>query len=410
MLVNNKYHLSYCSNIHAADSWEDTFASLKKYIPAIKNKVSPDAPFGIGLRLSNLASVQLGLDENMHQFKKWLNRNNLYVYTINSFSYGSLHNKKVKDFVYAPDWTSLDRVAYTVRLAKQLAILLPPNVVGSISTCPISYKHWHFEDETLLNNTLKKSADNLCKVVAELYKIEIETGKTLHLDLEPEPDGLLENSLDVINFFRGYLAPAAIEIFEEKLAINAEKAEFLIYNFVNVCYDVGHFSLAYEEPETTFKRFRQTGIKVGKIQMTSALKMVFETKEDQQKIWDTLSLFNAEMYLHQVTELVDNKVVTYPDLRSIFLNPKAAKELRAHFPVPIFLEKFGNVVSTQDHILKVMEYLKNHEVTDTIEVETYTWEVLPSELKTNLFDSITRELFWAKEKLTAAQANNVKRV
>jgi len=52
----NEYHLTYCTNIHPGETWTETFNNLKQYIPKIKAEVSSDAPFGIGLRLSDLAS------------------------------------------------------------------------------------------------------------------------------------------------------------------------------------------------------------------------------------------------------------------------------------------------------------------------------------------------------------------
>jgi hypothetical protein len=75
-------------------------------------------------------------------------------------------------------------------------------------------------------------------------------------------------------------------------------------------------------------------------------------------------------------------------------------ELRAHFHVPIFVERFEELYSTQDHILKVLEILKTQTVTSHLEVETYTWEVLPGTLKRDLTASIVRELEWLINRLS----------
>jgi hypothetical protein len=225
-------------------------------------------------------------------------------------------------------------------------------------------------------------------------------GKHLHLDIEPEPDGLLENSAEVVAFFSDYLAPAAKALFMEKLGVSAEEALRLLRRHITVCYDICHFSLAFEPPALSFERFRKAGISVGKIQVSAALKILFD-KGGEDAVWETLAQFDEPTYLHQVTEKVGNAVRTYPDLPGVLAGRKASRELRAHFHVPIFLEGFGKLHSTQDQILDVLAYLKKEAVCTQLEVETYTWEVLPGALKRELGDSIVRELTWLKEKLNA---------
>lgn len=398
MLVNHKYHLTYCTNVHPGEDWKETFDNLAAYVPKIKGQVASEVPFGIGLRLSNLASLELGLEGELTKFKEWLQKNNLYVFTMNGFPYGNFHRERVKDLVHQPDWTTDDRVIYIIRLFKQLAYLLPDAMSGSISTSPITYRHWHKNNEEDLLQVFTKSALNYAKVVVALAKIEQKTGKHLHLNIEPEPDGLLENSDEVIQFFKNYLVPLGAKVVSNALRIPVSQAEKLVYRHINVCYDVCHFSLAYEAPKESFTKFRDAGIAVGKIQISAALKIIFD-EVDADKTWETLALFNEATYLHQVTEKVGEKVITYADLPDILDRSKQFKEIRAHFHVPIFLERFGTLLSTQDQILAVLDYLKDHEVTDHLEVETYTWDVLPNELKTNLSDSIVRELLWMKEKL-----------
>src|SRR5688572_19311874 len=136
-------HLTYCTNIHAGESWADHFAALKANIPDVKKKLSPDKPFGIGLRLSHLASLDLGKKEALAEFKTWLNASQCYVFVINGFPYGGFHHTKVKDKVHAPDWTTQDRVLYTIQLFKILSAILPEGMSGGVSTAPLSYKYWH---------------------------------------------------------------------------------------------------------------------------------------------------------------------------------------------------------------------------------------------------------------------------
>ncbi|MDL5511507.1 metabolite traffic protein EboE [Arenibacter sp. M-2] len=397
MLIQNKYHLSYCSNIHPGEDWEQTYHSLKTYLPKIKKEVAPESPFGIGLRLSNQAS--LGLDEgsNLKDFKDWLDQNQFYVFTMNGFPYGNFHNERVKDMVHAPDWTTQERLDYTERLFDQLAFLIPDGISGGISTSPVSYKHWHSSDKAL-DKAFTTGAESMAKIVLQLEQIERNTGKYLHLDIEPEPDGMIENSDEVLYFYDTYLIPIATQKLIAVLGCNKEKARDLILRHITVCYDVCHFSLAYEEPEYTLAKFKSAGIKVGKIQVSSALKILFE-EGDNEAIWHSLSQFNEPTYLHQVTEKIGNKVVTYRDLPEVLEQRSHAKELRSHFHVPIFLERYDHLFSTQDQILKVLEYLRKDQFSDQLEIETYTWDVLPKGLKTELSNCIVREIEWLQSKI-----------
>ncbi|MGB5818322.1 MAG: metabolite traffic protein EboE [Saonia sp.] len=397
MLINGTYHLTYCTNIHPGADWKLTFENLKKYIPQIRDAVSEKKPFGVGLRLSNTASEELNQGKNLEEFKTWLNDHQLYVFTMNGFPYGNFHNEIVKDKVHAPDWTTKERLVYTKRLFEQLAFLIPEGISGGISTSPISYRHWHNSPE-MIDKAFKTGALNLSEIVLQLYQIEKDTGIYLHLDIEPEPDGLLENSDEMVDFFGNYLVPIAKNQIKERIGIAEDIAEGLVYRYINVCYDICHFSLAYEEPEDTLKKFEAAGIQVGKIQVSSALKIIFNDK-DKDEIWESLSLFDESTYLHQVTEKVGDTVTTYNDLPIVLKRKNNFSELRAHFHVPIFLEKFDKLYATQDQILKVIAYLKNHSVSEQLEIETYTWEVLPNALKTNLSECIIREIEWLKPKL-----------
>ncbi|WP_116769801.1 metabolite traffic protein EboE [Maribacter litoralis] len=394
MQLQDKFHLTYCTNIHPGQDWKSTFESIKQHVPGIKSKVSKEQPFGLGLRLSNKASEELEMGNNLSDFKQWLDTNHLYVFTMNGFPYGNFHDERVKDMVHAPDWTTNDRLTYTKRLFRQLSELLPEGMNGGISTSPITYKYWHKSDSAI-KNAFEIGAKNMLEVALQLHNIENATGKYLHLDIEPEPDGLLENSEEVLAFYADFLVPIGITYFKQELGVDANKAEAIIKKYITVCYDVCHFSLAYEEPIDTFTKFKANDIKVGKIQVSAALKILFNGKNDE-KIWEQLSQFNEPTYLHQVTEIIDGKVKTYSDLPLVLEGERNHKELRAHYHVPIFLEKYGELFSTQDHILKTMQYLKLDPISEHLEIETYTWDVLPVAVKQDLSVSIIREIEWFK--------------
>lgn len=397
MQVKKDLHLTYCTNIHPGQNWKSTFDSIREYVPGIKERVSGNEPFGLGLRLSNKASEELELGTNMSNFQEWLTKNNVYVFTMNGFPYGNFHDERVKDMVHAPDWTTIERLTYTKRLFKQLSELLPKEMNGGISTSPITYKYWHKTQEETIG-AFEVGANHMLQVARYLFELEERTGKYMHLDIEPEPDGLLENSDEVLAFFSEYLLPIGIPFFKNELGLNEFESEALIKKYITVCYDVCHFSLAYEEPTDTFTKFKEQNIVVGKIQVSAALKIVFNGTDDKT-IWQELSKFNEPTYLHQVTEKIGDNVKTYNDLPVILEKKGVHKELRAHYHVPIFLEKYGSLFSTQDHIIKTINCIADNPVSQHLEIETYTWDVLPSDLKQDLTECIVREIEWLKKRL-----------
>lgn len=397
------FHLSYCSNIHPGETWEATFENLKKYIPEVKERLDCTRPFGIGLRLSHEASLVLEKAEKLQEFQSWLETENAYIFTLNGFPYGDFHRTIVKDQVHFPDWTTTDRRDYTIRSFQILAQLLPDGQDGGISTSPISYRHW-FKSESELNAGMKIATTHLLEVVAELVDIKKQTGKLLHLDIEPEPDGILENSDEMIWLFAEWLLPIGKPWLASKLNISEEQAEEFIKEHIQVCYDVCHFAIVYEKPEDTFAKFEKAGIKIGKIQISAALKAVIPAEpEARDLVKINLLPFEESTYLHQVVARRKNgSLNSYSDLPEALkvLNTTNEEEWRIHFHVPVFLDNYGSLASTQDQISIVLnEILKNPSLTNHLEVETYTWEVLPEDTRLSLGESISRELAWVIENM-----------
>jgi hypothetical protein len=387
--------LSYCSNIHPGEDWKEHFAILKTSIPEIKAAVSPTERLGLGLRLANQASIDLFENENFEDFKNWLEANEVYVFTMNGFPYGNFHNVVVKDKVHTPDWTTKERADYTIRMFELLAKLLPENLEeGGISTSPLSYRFWWNTPESLENAT-QTATKNILLVVDALIDIFEKTGKTLHLDIEPEPDGILENSEEFINWYTRYLLPMGIKHLVDK-GYSTQDATSIIKKHITLCYDVCHFAVGFENPQEVIDKLDNAGLKVGKIQISSAVKVDFsENAEEKLK---TIAQYNEPTYLHQVVaQKKDGSFLKFPDLtEAITAFNEEISEWRVHFHVPLFLESYGLVGSTQSDIVETIKVHKNKLFTHHLEIETYTWGVLPSEFQAPLNESIIREINWVK--------------
>ena len=396
------FHLTYCTNIHPGESWSEVFANLQQYPPVLKAKLSPEQPFGIGLRLADVAARELLTGDNLIQFQDWLNQQQLYVFTLNGFPYGEFHQQVVKDQVYAPDWSKPERVEYTLRLARILAALLPASMEGGISTVPLSYKPWWTTDADR-ESVMGECSLNLAKVAAEMAHIREETGKLLHLDLEPEPDGLIENAAEVIDFFKEWLLPKGGAYLAKQLGIYPESAESLLREHIRICYDTCHFAVEYEEPATVFSRLQAAGIRIGKIQLSAALQVKLPNDiKERRLVMEKLHPFAESTYLHQVIECRDDGTLHhYPDLTKAlpYLEQTRAQEWRTHFHVPIFIQDYQIFQSTQGDIVTVLELLQQNHACQHLEIETYTWEVLPPQIKMDVLASIEREYDWVVSNL-----------
>ncbi len=392
-------HLTYCTNIHAGETWAEHFNSLQDKFPQIKAKVAADEKMGIGLRISNTASLDLMNSEKIQEFKIWLAENDAYVFTINGFPYGDFHDTVVKNKVHSPDWTSADRVSYTLRLIEILAGLLPEGMDGGISTSPLGYKFWYAGSER--NPAIHKSTINIISILEKIYLQKINFGTLIHLDIEPEPDGLIETGSEFIDWYLNILSPLAERELGESLGLTTQEVEELLRDHLCLCYDVCHFAIGYEDHSQILAELEANKIRVGKVQISAALKCTLPEESDKRNgIRDAFSKFDEPTYLHQVVARTSAKnLIRYrdlPDALADIQNYKVA-EWRAHFHVPIFLEDLGLLRSTQTDILTVLNIQKQTPITNHLEVETYTWDVLPESLKSPIEESICRELEWVKD-------------
>lgn len=391
-------HLTYCTNIHPGESWEDVFAQLKANIPELKQRLTPDNPFGIGLRLSAQAAKELRHPQQMSALKKWLDDQNAYVFTMNGFPYGSFHHEVVKDHVYQPDWSSEKRFDYTLMLADILAELVPGDLDGGISTSPISYKPW-IDNSRQRENVLQKACRQLAKVALHMANIEKEKGTELHLDIEPEPDCLIENTEETVSFFTDWLLPIGSDYLIENTSYAKSESKDLLLRHIRVCYDTCHFAVEYEDPRETIDKFKNAGIRIGKVQISAALKAQLKSPSQRSTLGEKLAPFKEDVYLHQVKGKTTegSTLISYEDLPPALphIDEEKVSEWRIHYHVPIFVGEFGMLRSTQDAIIESLEIFKaESDLCNHFEIETYTWSVLPEELKRNIVDSIEREFNW----------------
>ncbi len=367
-------HLAYCTNIHPAESWGETLAALERHTLRVRDLVAGEStPFAIGLRLSAEAARELLQGDRLARFKDWLAASNTYVFTINGFPYGDFHGTRVKEKVYLPDWTSPDRVAYTKNLFTIVSELAPEKVEGSVSTLPGSFKAFG-ADESLIRENLIELADYI-DALAEV------SGTDLHLGLEPEPLGHFENTEETLRFF-------------DRLLDDADDHE-VVKRRIGVNYDCCHFALEYEDCRSSLAVLRREGIRISKIHLSAALAL---DPRDFDAV-ETAKRFDEPTYLHQVIERrPDGRIVRHtdlPDAVAAHAQGDPAEQWRIHFHIPLDHRPEPPLRSTRMQAEEVLRLCDDDPgICSHFEIETYTWGVLPAEMKRPVEDQIAAEYRW----------------
>lgn len=387
MLNANDYPLAYCMNVHAGTDYTTTLENLERYAVAVKARVSPDAAMGVGLWLPASAAREVVAQDRAGELADWLVERGLVVHTMNGFPYGDFHQSVVKHAVYKPTWADLERLDYTKDLVQILGRLLPKEAEGSISTLPIA---WPGEDDEL---TLRTAARHLLELVDHLAREEAATGHCIHIDIEPEPGCLLDTSEDIIRFFEDHLLTPGNESH--------------IHRYLRVCHDVCHAAVMGEDQLDVLLAYRHAGLRVGKVQISSAVEADFTRLDAPQRAAALTQLreFQEPRYLHQTAlthPLHPEELKLYEDLpealASIADDALAELTLRTHFHVPLFLERFGHLRATQEEVRKCLQHVTEFTDCRHFEVETYAWNVLPEELRVDdLAEGIAREMQWVMD-------------
>jgi sugar phosphate isomerase/epimerase len=171
---------------------------------------------------------------------------------------------------------------------------------GGISTSPLSYRFW-FPEEKALQKATFLATENILVIAEELIRIRQESGVKMHLDIEPEPDGILESAAEFIDWFEKVLLPLSKQILPDRLNISPEEAEVFIKEHICLCYDVCHFAIGYESHAQVIELLGNKGIRVGKIQISAALKADLPVDSELRSgIADAFAKYDEPTYLHQV--------------------------------------------------------------------------------------------------------------
>lgn len=356
--------VTYCTNIHPGEGWDEITAAVAAHVPAVREALAPAGPFPVSLRLPGRASREVA-PEAARRFGEWLAANGVFVDTVNGFPYGRFHATAVKERVYLPDWRDPERAAYTARLARLLAGWLPQGGAGSISTVPLGFRRGFPEAE------LPLALGRLRGALDDLADLEAATGRCVRLAVEAEPGCLVETTPHLVELVTR-LDPTPRQL-----------------RHLAVCYDCCHQALQFEDPAASLALLAGHGLPIGQVQVSSALHL------DGPDL-SVLRRFAEPVYLHQtVGRRADGSLVRFDDLpRALAAAPTGIAAWRVHFHVPVFLERLPECLSTQGFLREALPLFSPE---TPLEVETYTFDVLPPELRmARVTDSIVREIAWVE--------------
>src|SRR6266436_5916756 len=368
-------HLTYCTNIHPGETWAEVRANLERYVLAVRREVALDRRFGVGLRLSAQAAATLAEPAELEAFRGFLATHGLYVFTINGFPYGVFHGARVKEAVYLPDWMDEARLVYTDRLAELLAALLPdePDLDGSVSTVPGAFKA-----------RVAGEAD-----AARMAELMVRHAATV---------------AETVEFFERHLfSRAAAERLAALAGLGHAEAEAFLRRHLGVCFDACHMAVEFEEPGAALDAFQAAGIRVGKIQISAGLAVGLAGRDPAAL--EALRPFAEGVYLHQVVERSPGGLRRFADLPEALAaagrDGGEPREWRIHFHVPLFRERLGRFLNTQGYLRELLARLRRETPSRHLEVETYTWDVLPEEYRRGgIVGDVARELRWVIDRMT----------
>jgi len=395
-LGNGLGHLTYSTLVHPGDTWDEMWQSLTTYVPKVKERIAPDRPFGVSLRLSAASAATLAGDAAARErLKAFLADGDLYLYTVNAFPYGPFKGRVVKEQVYEPDWRSEERTRYTIDVADVLAEVAPEGIAPSIQTAPLGFK-----PRVTDAGVVESYTEHVLAVAAHLVELEQRTGRTVTLAIEPEPYCFLETTDETVAYFGEHLYSGRGAARLAALAgIPISEAHVALRRHLGVVFDICHQAVEYEDMGESLRKLVDAGIPILKLQEAAAVQIPEVTEE----IVEVLSRYAQTIYLTQTLERREGRITRYLNLEDAFAawaKDPGPREWRVHFHIPVFLDELGPFRSTRFAIAEALAVHKATPLSSQLEIETYTWDVLPENLKTgDIVEYVCRELEWVRDEL-----------
>ena len=379
--------LSYCTNVHPGRSVAEVEAGLDRYTLPIARAYARPLAAGLWLARPVVAEL-LESPGRVAQFTDALARRGLTCHTLNAFPYGDFHSTRVKENVYLPDWSQPERLDYTEQCASVLAAMLPAGVEGSISTLPLGFKEFHHPAD--FRDT---AAAQLVECARRLADLHARTGKLIRLAVEPEPFCVIETTDEAVDFFRNLWREGDRRARPKPSAPTSASAST--------------YATRPSSSKTSPPRCEPcTRPACGSTRSTSVCALQLGDPANNAEGRAALRRYVEPRYLHQtMARTPDGRVARIVDLTDEAIAAASPDFLaspmwRVHFHVPVDAEKLGPLATTRPALKEALAAVAALDYAPHLEVETYTWEVLPGAGPADLVEGLARELV-ATSALTA---------
>jgi hypothetical protein len=389
--------LGYCLNVHPGEAWADQRAALEGTAIPLGARLNLPVPYGLGLRLSSAAVQELVTEEFVCEADQVFAKSPFLPFTVNGFPYGRFHGGMVKEQVYVPDWGDLRRLSYTSDLAAVLSRWLKPGQFGSISTVPVGFRRAGWSDEFVFD-----VVENLAEFAWHAHQIRESDGPEIALGLEPEPGCLLETTPGCLDFFAKVFFPLGERLLVQRFGVTRLEADEVLRRHVGICLDLCHAAVMFEDVEASLSLPARAGVRLVKVQISNALE-VDQSAEGRA----ALRGFVEPIYLHQTSWRSGNgEMRKWLDLDEALEELEVLPEsgsIRVHFHVPMTFEGVGALRSTRPTLTKGCWEGMSGGLSPHLEVETYTFAVLPGEVQpAGLERMLEDELSWVGAQLSVA--------
>ncbi|AYY14775.1 xylose isomerase [Actinobacteria bacterium YIM 96077] len=372
-------HLAYCTNVHPTENLDGLVDQVQRFGGGVRRHLGVER-LGLGLWLPAPVASRLAHHGDLDRLRTTLARNGLEVVTLNAFPYAGFHDAEVKKAVYRPDWSEPQRLAYTLDCASVLARLMPDDAArGSISTLPLGWRAWWSDDHQ------RRASEHLDRLADGLAKVEADTGREIRVGLEPEPGCAIETASDAVDHLDG---------------LGADRLER-----IGICLDACHLASEFDDPCDAVARLAGAGLPVVKTQASAAL---HAGEPGDTRTREALLAYAEDRFLHQTREIVDGHVTRRDDLPEALDGDRRLPgrgPWRVHFHVPLHEHPAAPLEGTQDELHETLVTLLGgaSAITDHVEVETYTWSVLPPgrrpDGEAGLITGLAGELRWVADRL-----------
>lgn len=416
--------LAYCLNLHPSEDLAGLVEGLRTITRPLRDRLlgatDADSAFGVGMYLPaksarHLASERGAVD--LERLANELHTQGLDPFTANAFPFGGFHDEGLKERVFRPTWMEPERLQFTLDVARIGARLLEGRI-GRDEHLSISTHCGGFGTDLQSEADRNRVADGFLHAALELARLEEGGAPRTVLSLEPEPRSACGNTAELVPW-RTRLARRCEHVAATH-GVSVREVESALARHLGTCLDACHAAVEFEAPESALADATSGGATLGKLQFTNALRLVNPGANPAGRA--ALEALAEPVFLHQVTGGgaggALHQAADLPEFSAI-LGQKDdqsrawldCEEWRCHFHVPVDLWTLADPSSSSTSDGEATGLGTTRDLSDSLldhvlaspatwgladlhlEIETYTWSVLPGSAKGqgNLVDGLERE-------------------